>query len=149
MGVSADAPYLDTVYKLVSVGGRPVVKLSSGKATLPGPKQVWRRSPIEADLLDVRSDAPPPGTPSSDTDPLLVPVMRAGVRIAPADSLEVARRRLERDVSDLPPGACHLHRPVPPRVDVSERLHALDQAVAAGAGGSPPRKRSGEAHGPG
>ncbi len=131
MGVSADAPYLDTVYKLVSVGGRPVVKLSSGKATLPGPKQVWRRSPIEADLLDVRSDAPPPGTPSSDTDPLLVPVMRAGVRIAPASTLEAARRRLEGDVSDLPPGAFDLHRPVPPRVDVSERLQALDMAVAA------------------
>jgi nicotinate phosphoribosyltransferase len=41
--VSADAPYIDLVYKLVAFDGRPVLKLSSGKATLPGPKQVWRR----------------------------------------------------------------------------------------------------------
>jgi len=33
MGVSADAPYLDSVYKLVAYGGRPVMKLSPGKAT--------------------------------------------------------------------------------------------------------------------
>ena len=42
MGVSADAPFLDLVYKLVEVDGRPVLKLSAGKATLPGRKQVWR-----------------------------------------------------------------------------------------------------------
>ena len=42
MGVSADAPFLDLVYKLVVLDGRPVLKLSEGKATLPGPKQVRR-----------------------------------------------------------------------------------------------------------
>ena len=134
MGVSADAPYLDTVYKLVSVGARPVVKLSSGKATLPGPKQVWRRRPIKEDLLDVRAGAPPPGARSPDPEPLLLPVMRAGARIAPAGSLEAARRLLEQDLSGLPPSALDLRRPVPPRVVVSERLRALGDAVAADAG---------------
>jgi nicotinate phosphoribosyltransferase len=38
LGVSADAPALDSAYKLVSYGARPVMKLSPGKATLPGPK---------------------------------------------------------------------------------------------------------------
>ena len=33
MGVSADAPYVDSVYKLVEFDGRPVLKLSAGKAT--------------------------------------------------------------------------------------------------------------------
>jgi hypothetical protein len=42
MGVSADAPYVDSAYKLVQFGGRPVMKLSEGKATLPGAKQVHR-----------------------------------------------------------------------------------------------------------
>jgi nicotinate phosphoribosyltransferase len=40
IGVSADAPYLDTAYKLVEYDGRPVMKLSTAKVTLPGPKQV-------------------------------------------------------------------------------------------------------------
>ena len=42
MGVSADAPYLDSAYKLVAYAGRPVMKLSQGKATWPGAKQVYR-----------------------------------------------------------------------------------------------------------
>src|SRR5919108_943021 len=36
VGVSADAPYLDTAYKLVAYGGRPVMKLSPGKINPPG-----------------------------------------------------------------------------------------------------------------
>ncbi|MGH2544328.1 MAG: nicotinate phosphoribosyltransferase, partial [Ardenticatenaceae bacterium] len=42
VGVSADAPWTDCAYKLVEYDGRPVLKLSSGKQTLPGPKQVHR-----------------------------------------------------------------------------------------------------------
>jgi nicotinate phosphoribosyltransferase len=38
MGVSADAPYLDSAYKLVAYDGRPVMKLSAGKTTWPGAK---------------------------------------------------------------------------------------------------------------
>ena len=44
MGVAADAPYYDMAYKLVQYAGRPVMKLSAGKATLVEAKQVWRRT---------------------------------------------------------------------------------------------------------
>lgn len=43
VGTSADAPYLDSAYKLVEYDGRPVMKLSSAKVTSPGRKQVFRR----------------------------------------------------------------------------------------------------------
>ena len=43
MGVSADAPALSAVYKLAEYDGRAVLKLSAGKDSLPGRKQVWRR----------------------------------------------------------------------------------------------------------
>ncbi len=43
MGVSADAPYLDIAYKLVDYDGRPKMKLSEGKVTYPGKKQVFRK----------------------------------------------------------------------------------------------------------
>ena len=56
MGVSADAPSLDSAYKLVEYAGRPVRKLSPGKATLPGRKQVWRRTPIGVDVLGLRDE---------------------------------------------------------------------------------------------
>ena len=124
MGVSADAPSLDSAYKLVAYDGRPVLKLSAGKATLPGAKQVWRRSTIEEDLLAQREETGPDGA-----EPLLVPVMRAGMRVAPPDGIESARSRLSRDLAALAPEAIALREPVPPRVRVSERLGALAREI--------------------
>jgi nicotinate phosphoribosyltransferase len=48
MGTSADKPYVDVIYKLcetTNAKGKfsPIMKLSEGKATLPGRKQVFRR----------------------------------------------------------------------------------------------------------
>ncbi|WP_457643434.1 nicotinate phosphoribosyltransferase [Persephonella sp.] len=40
--VSADLPYLDCAYKLVEYDGRPVMKFSSKKRTLPFKKQIYR-----------------------------------------------------------------------------------------------------------
>jgi nicotinate phosphoribosyltransferase len=124
MGVSADAPYLDTAYKLVAFGDRPVLKLSAGKATLPGAKQVWRRLPIEEDVLAECDEPGPEGA-----EPLLVPVMRSGVRTAPPDNIESARQRLACDLDGLPPDALNLHRPKAPRVRVSERLTSLASEI--------------------
>ncbi len=42
MGVVEDAPYLDMVYKLTSYAGKDRIKISPGKETLPGQKQVYR-----------------------------------------------------------------------------------------------------------
>jgi nicotinate phosphoribosyltransferase len=42
LDTSADAPYLDCAYKLVEYAGIARRKLSEEKATLPGPKQVYR-----------------------------------------------------------------------------------------------------------
>ncbi|MDZ7786637.1 MAG: nicotinate phosphoribosyltransferase [Halofilum sp. (in: g-proteobacteria)] len=41
--VSSDVPTLDFAYKLVAYAGEPRLKGSTGKATLPGAKQVFRR----------------------------------------------------------------------------------------------------------
>ena len=64
MGVSADAPYLDSAYKLAVYDGRPVMKLSAGKASPPGAKQVYRGP--DGDVLALREEPPLPGhQPSS------------------------------------------------------------------------------------
>ncbi len=127
-GVSADAPYLDTAYKLVALDGRPVAKLSTGKQHHPGAKQVWRRldDPGRADVLAGRGEAEPPGT-----EPLLVPVMGAGRRIGTHDTLPAARARLERDLPWLLPEALRLHDPVPPPLDVTPALEAALADVVA------------------
>jgi nicotinate phosphoribosyltransferase len=73
-----------------------VLKLSTGKATLPGPKQVFRRSGMR-DLLGLRSETAPDGS-----EPLLEQVMAKGHRVRPAVTLEESRRRFESDLAQLP-----------------------------------------------
>jgi nicotinate phosphoribosyltransferase len=90
LAVSDGATYFDLVYKLVDFDGRPVLKLSSEKATLPGSKQVWRRIEdgcFAGDLVTLADEAP-----SSAGEPLLEPAMEGGRRLGPG-SLESARDR--------------------------------------------------------
>ncbi len=106
LGVIADAPYLESVYKLVAYGDRPVAKLSDDKATLPGAKQVFRR-PGCANTVGLRTEQTPP-----DAESLLEPVMTAGRRLgpplSPAEVLLDAKRRFEADLAQLPESARRL-----------------------------------------
>lgn len=120
VGVSADAPSLDSAYKLVEYAGRPVRKLSTGKATLPGRKQVWRRAPVIEDVLGLRDEPGPPGH-----EALLVPAMRSGERVGPPDSIEVLRERCAHGLASLPGPARALTGAVAPRVRRSDGLQAL------------------------
>jgi nicotinate phosphoribosyltransferase len=119
MGVSADAPYLDSAYKLVDIDGRAVCKLSEGKATLPGPKQIWR-SFDGPDILGLRDEMTP-----QDTQPLLLPAMRSGRRVGLPDSIDEAGRRLQNDLKALPAEARDLHEPSVPPMVISRRLTDL------------------------
>ncbi|MEV4709426.1 nicotinate phosphoribosyltransferase [Actinoplanes sp. NPDC049316] len=127
IGVSADAPALDSAYKLVSYAGRPVMKLSPGKVTLPGPKQVYRRTadPL-ADIITRRSEPPPP-----DQLPLLVPVMSGGRRLSrgDADGLVAAAERCTDDLARLPEPARRIHWPVAPVPRISPSLARLRDEV--------------------
>ena len=98
--VSADAPTLDMVYKLQEYGGRPRRKRSTGKATWPGVKQVFRERAASGEYLCdriVRHDEQPPG------EPLLIEVMRNGRRIVPAPSLSAIREHCSAELERLPP----------------------------------------------
>jgi nicotinate phosphoribosyltransferase len=129
MGVSADAPYLDTAYKLVAYAGRPVMKLSPGKVTQPGAKQVFRGP--GADLLALHGEAGPPGWP-----PLLSPVMRGGHRVAGPEPLDGARERCTADLAWLPAPARRLRAPVPVSVQVGARLGYLQDQLTRSLTGS-------------
>ncbi|WP_433087048.1 nicotinate phosphoribosyltransferase [Dactylosporangium sp. CA-052675] len=124
MGVSADAPSLDSAYKLVEYGNRPVMKLSTGKVTWPGAKQVYRHPAAgEGDLLALRGEPAPPGG-----ERLLLPVMLGGRRTehaGPAVELRAARDRCDTDLARLPETARRLTDPVPVPVRATPSLHAL------------------------
>ncbi len=118
VGVSADAPYLDSVYKLVEFDGRPVLKLSASKATEPGRKQVFRGP--AGDVIGLRTE-PPPGR----SEPMLVPVMREGRRTGPRRDLAAARRLFEADLVRVPERAKRLENPEGPQPALSDALRRL------------------------
>ena len=122
MGVSRDAPALDIAYKLVEYAGRGRVKLSPGKAILPGRKQIFRvehHGLADHDVLGRHDEA-------DHGRPLIRQVMKDGVRLPEgrvilAEARECARRELDR----LPARVRHIEAAQPPyRVDVSAALEA-------------------------
>ncbi|WP_045561864.1 nicotinate phosphoribosyltransferase [Streptomyces sp. FxanaA7] len=123
VGVAADAPYLDSAYKMVEYDGRPVMKLSSAKETAPGAKQVFRRRGC-ADVIGLADEEPP-----DDAVALLEAVMHEGRRTGRPPTLDECRARCAADVAELPSSARRISAPVAPRAAPSERLTALTAQV--------------------
>jgi nicotinate phosphoribosyltransferase len=124
MGVSADAPYLDSAYKLVEYDGRPMLKLSAMKATSPGRKQVFRGP--DGDTIGLRNEPVPDGN-----EPLLVPVMHDGRRTGPHRTLETARHLFESDLQHVPEAARRIGDPQAPVARVSDALRSLTEETRA------------------
>jgi nicotinate phosphoribosyltransferase len=135
LGVAVDAPYLDMAYKLVAYAGRPALKLSSGKATWPGAKQVWRvrRDDGAIDDLIALADEPAP----DGARPLLVPAMDGGRRCL-SEPLAAIRERARQELAALPAGCRALTAPQRPAVRVSERLRRLRDDLTAAVRLDPP-----------
>ncbi|HSS94619.1 MAG TPA: nicotinate phosphoribosyltransferase [Candidatus Dormibacteraeota bacterium] len=120
MGVSADHPYLDTAYKLVSYDGRPVMKLSRGKVTAPGRKQVFRRAKPFGDLIGLHDEKVPAGR-----EPLLEAVMVGGVRRSARPSIADSRALFKTDLGRLPAAARNIGAPRVPGARQTPALVAL------------------------
>jgi nicotinate phosphoribosyltransferase len=123
---SSDAPALDCAYKLQEYAGLARRKHSSGKATWPGRKQVWRRygpdGRMAGDTLSLADDRQP-------GEPLLEPVMREGRRIMPSPTLAQARARAARELDRLPAPLRGLARAHTYPVAVGEALTRLAAEV--------------------
>jgi nicotinate phosphoribosyltransferase len=122
LDVSTDAPALDCAYKLQEYAGKPRRKRSEGKATWPGRKQAWRAydgdGRMAGDFLSVQTD-----THAGET--LIRQVMRAGKRVAQAETLADIRARAARDLARLPEPLKRLEAGHGYAVTISEKLKAL------------------------
>ncbi|HEX5940443.1 MAG TPA: nicotinate phosphoribosyltransferase [Dehalococcoidia bacterium] len=127
VGVSADAPWTDCTYKLVEYAGRPLLKLSSGKETLTGPKQVFRsyhaNGDYEHDVIGLSVER------RADGEPLLEDVMRDGRRLRPKPDLRVLRERFSAEFGRLPEPLRALHSPDTYPVEISDELRALQDRI--------------------
>ena len=133
MNVSADAPYLDMVYKLVRFEGRDILKLSEGKESWVGEKQVVRTRREDGrfggDILALADEPVPAGA-----DPLLQPVMAAGELLRPHPTLDEVRARCATQLGSLPEELRRLRRAGAYTVEYSDALRAR-QALAKAAVG--------------
>ncbi|CAN5667024.1 nicotinate phosphoribosyltransferase [soil metagenome] len=128
LGVSGDAPSLGGVYKLVADSGGPRMKLSAGKVTLPGCKQVWRyerEGVIQFDEIALENET------ISGARPLLVPVMTNGRRVAEPVALGEIRNRCAVTLATLPKSLKSLTQRAEYRVERSERLKDLVERTSA------------------
>jgi nicotinate phosphoribosyltransferase len=100
MGVSADAPWSDIAYKLVEYNDRSVVKLSPGKVSLPGKKQVFRVSDtqgqLQKDIIALRNEN------VTGAESLLKRVMTEGKITASLTSLDESRAGFLSEFAKLP-----------------------------------------------
>ena len=123
---SSDVPALDCAYKLQEYGGLPRRKHSSGKATWPGRKQVWRQygpdGRMAGDIISVETD-------KQSGEPLIETVMQDGRRIRSLPALSDIRARVARNLELLPEPLRRLEADVSYPVKVADALIELTKEV--------------------
>jgi nicotinate phosphoribosyltransferase len=137
LSTSSDSPNIGVIYKLVEVDTgetvRSAAKFSQEKITYPGRKQVFRYSGREGKFSEDVIGLDTQSFPGSD--PLLVPVMREGRRIAvsnedPLATMKAAQGRHLADRGRLPGRIVGLGQALPAfPVRYSERLEELRDQV--------------------
>ena len=128
LNISRDSPSLDCVYKLQEYAGQARRKKSAGKTTWPGRKQVCRHRAdsgrFSGDVVTLADEV------RNDGEALIVPIMRNGQRIGPAETLERIRERSHEQLASLPE---HLRAlddaAMPYPVEISQQLKVLAEEV--------------------
>jgi nicotinate phosphoribosyltransferase len=131
LGTPGDAPHLNLIYKLVEVerAGKvqEAAKFSHSKVTYPGRKQVFRYSSaageFKSDTISLESESPKGG------DALLVPVMRKGRRVRPAESVHEIRERCKAGLARLPARFQQVNRTAKYPVQYSLQLDKMLEKV--------------------
>jgi nicotinate phosphoribosyltransferase len=127
MGTSADKPYVDVIYKLCETTSAkgdfsPIMKLSEGKATLPGRKQVFRfkdkKGFFAKDVIALADE-------QMEGAPLLVKVMENGKITHARPSLSDIRVAASENLAKLPKKYKKLTDAPPYSVELSQALEDL------------------------
>lgn len=121
LGTSGDEPWLGGVYKLVAEDSVPKIKLSTGKMTLPGVKQVFRQTTgagYDHDVIGLHDE-------DLEGASLLRPVMDEGRRTMDAEPLDAARRRCRETLDRFPAALRSLHERREYDIRRSDRLEEL------------------------
>jgi nicotinate phosphoribosyltransferase len=113
------------VYKLVEIDGVPTMKSSSGKATYPGCKQIFRRSnqgQVQGDRLGLQSE-----TAAPDEQPLMQMVLQQGKRLCSSEPLDAIAQRTAATVASLPAAVRQIEQPQAIEPQLSLALEKLTE----------------------
>ena len=131
VGVSADAPYTDFVYKLVEYDGKPVMKFSQDKVSLPGPKQVFRSrdsdGAFDHDVI-ARFDHE---VRDGKSTPLLCQVMEDGRMTAPLTDLAGIRQYHKEQTERIPATLRGTNPTGSYRVEISRELRSITDQLSS------------------
>ena len=132
MGTSEDAPSLDIIYKISEVtneDGRflPTMKLSKGKVTYPGRKQVFRiqdkKQRFIKDILGLEKE-------KINARPLLIKVVDKGKVIYKPPALDTTRKRVKNNLSRFHEEIREVYSKYKYPVIISPQLKKLRQSLA-------------------
>ena len=123
---SSDVPALDCAYKLQEYAGLPRRKHSTGKATWPGRKQVWRTyrpdGRMAGDVVSLEGD-------QQDGEQLLKLMIKGGRRVAPSPTLAEIRVVAALDLGRLPEPLRRLEMGASYPVEIADALLKLATEV--------------------
>jgi nicotinate phosphoribosyltransferase len=135
LGTSPDDPSLGAVYKLVEDDQGPRAKLSTGKATLPGSKQVYRvydaEGKMKRDVIALAGERKPRGG-----EALLKHVMSGGEILGEPPTLEQSRAYCAYRLGQLPTALRGIDEAELYPVDLSPGLARLRDEAYRAAGAS-------------
>lgn len=129
MVVSRDFPALDLTYKLVQTKNRQgrvknKAKLSQGKQTFPGRKQVFRKfnskGQMTGDTIGLFKEKPPQGT-----SPLLKPIIRKGKLSSRLPSINKIREKVQEGLLSLPEPYLQIHTIKKYNIGYSKKIQTL------------------------
>jgi nicotinate phosphoribosyltransferase len=125
LDTSEDAPYLECAYKLVEYAGKPRLKTSAGKATLPGRKQIFRQTDagvMSGDMVTLEEERPA-------GEPLLRKVMERERRLDPPSDLAAIAHYTGEQLKALPEHLRRLETTPPYYVGISQDLLGLRDEI--------------------
>ena len=101
LATSRDDPTIAAVYKLTEYKGIPRIKISEGKLTYPGKKQIYRifdkNGIFKEDVLMLDDESPPP-----NSEALLFPVLKKGTLVSELPELNEIQQVYLYNINKLP-----------------------------------------------
>jgi len=128
MVTSRDDPVVDSVYKLIQHNRIPKIKISKGKITYPGKKQVYRvydeNGKFTKDILMLENE-----TPAEESEPIMILIMKKGELIYDLPSLDEIQQFYYKNMEKLPEEYKKLEQLNLFRLELSNGIKELTQKL--------------------